>query len=107
MLYLNCPKVINPSVHARYMQGAYKVHERIMQGSCKCIKGSCNVHRSRMEGLALVDMGNGAAAVVSISAKSALNWPDNAMPICCSHSNAMVSYKGGRRGRACSRRWAR
>ena len=53
----------------------------------------------KQEGLALVDMVNGAAAVVSISAKSALNWPDNAMPICCcSHSNAMVSYKGGRGG---------
>ena len=65
------------------------------------------------EGLALADMVNGTAAVVSISAKSALNWPDNAMPICCSsHSNAMVSYKGGkgvleRGGGACSRRWAR
>ena len=43
MLYLNCPKVINPSVHARYMQGAYKVHERIMQGSCK-------VHKRFMQG---------------------------------------------------------
>ena len=43
MLYLNCPKVINPSVHARYMQCAYKVHERIMQGSCK-------VHKRFMQG---------------------------------------------------------
>ena len=31
---------------------------------------------------------------VCIFAKSALNWPDNA-PICCSHSNAMVSYREG------------
>ena len=78
-------------MHTRCMKGLCKVHAR-------CIKGSCKVHTSRMEGLALMDMGNGPAAVVSISAKSALNWPDNAMPICCSHSNAMVSYKGGRRG---------
>ena len=27
-----------------------------------------------------------------ISSKSASNWPDNT-PICCSHSNATVSYK--------------
>ena len=54
------------------------------------------VHTSSQEVVTLVDMVNGS---VCISAKSALNWPDNA-PICCSHSNAMVSYKGGER--ACS-----
>ena len=108
MLYLNCPKVINPSVHARYMQCAYKVHERIMQGSCKVHKRFMQGAYKQDGGFSTYGYGERAGScgeyLCQISFKLAGQCDANMLQ--SFQCNGQLQ-RWQERGRACSRRWAR